>query len=38
LYRGYAGSNRKRAVGNVSDKVLIQQLKELRADGVVEWP
>lgn len=26
----------KRAVGGVSDKMLIQQLKELHADGVVE--
>jgi DNA-binding HxlR family transcriptional regulator len=26
----------KRAIGNVSDKVLIQQLKELQQDGVVE--
>ncbi len=26
----------KRAVGKVSDKVLIQQLKELQQDGVVE--
>lgn len=26
----------RRAVGKVSDKVLIQQLKELQADGVVE--
>lgn len=25
----------KRAVGGVSDKMLIQQLKELRADGVI---
>jgi DNA-binding HxlR family transcriptional regulator len=26
----------RRAVGNVSDKVLIQQLKELQADGIVD--
>lgn len=26
----------KRAVGGVSDKVLIQQLKELHADGVID--
>jgi DNA-binding HxlR family transcriptional regulator len=26
----------RRAVGNVSDKVLIQQLKELQADGMVD--
>lgn len=26
----------RRAVGKVSDKVLIQQLKELQADGIVE--
>jgi DNA-binding HxlR family transcriptional regulator len=26
----------KRAVGGVSDKMLIQQLKELHADGVIE--
>ena len=26
----------RRAVGNVSDKVLIQQLKELRADGIID--
>ena len=26
----------KSAVGNVSDKVLVQQLKELRADGIVD--
>lgn len=26
----------KRAVGNVSDKMLIQQLKELEADGIVD--
>jgi DNA-binding HxlR family transcriptional regulator len=26
----------RRAVGNVSDKVLIQQLKELHADGVID--
>ncbi|MEG3177772.1 helix-turn-helix domain-containing protein [Sphingomonas sp. RB3P16] len=26
----------KRAIGGVSDKVLIQQLKELNADGVVD--
>jgi len=25
----------RRAVGNVSDKVLIQQLKELNADGII---
>jgi DNA-binding HxlR family transcriptional regulator len=25
----------RRAVGNVSDKVLIQQLKELQADGII---
>jgi DNA-binding HxlR family transcriptional regulator len=25
----------KRAIGGVSDKVLIQQLKELRADGII---
>jgi DNA-binding HxlR family transcriptional regulator len=26
----------RRAVGNVSDKVLIQQLKELHADGIID--
>ena len=26
----------RRAVGNVSDKMLIQQLKELEADGIVD--
>ena len=26
----------RRAVGNVSDKVLIQQLKELQADGIID--
>lgn len=26
----------RRAIGGVSDKVLIQQLKELQADGIVE--
>jgi DNA-binding HxlR family transcriptional regulator len=26
----------RRAVGNVTDKVLIQQLKELQADGIIE--
>jgi len=26
----------RRAVGKVSDKVLIQQLKELQADGIIE--
>ena len=26
----------RRAVGNVSDKMLIQQLKELQADGIIE--
>jgi DNA-binding HxlR family transcriptional regulator len=26
----------RRAVGGVSDKVLIQQLKELRADGIID--
>src|ERR1700736_3083761 len=26
----------RRVVGNVSDKMLIQQLKELQADGIVE--
>ena len=26
----------RRAVGGVSDKVLIQQLKELQADGIIE--
>jgi DNA-binding HxlR family transcriptional regulator len=26
----------RRAVGSVSDKVLIQQLKELQADGIIE--
>jgi DNA-binding HxlR family transcriptional regulator len=27
--------NLRRAIGNVSDKVLIQQLKELEADGII---
>ena len=26
----------KRAIGSVSDKVLIQQLKELEADGIID--
>src|ERR1700676_4019406 len=26
----------RRAVGNVSDKVLVQQLKELQADGIID--
>jgi DNA-binding HxlR family transcriptional regulator len=26
----------RRAVGSVSDKVLIQQLKELQADGIID--
>ena len=26
----------RRAIGNVSDKVLIQQLKELQADGIID--
>ncbi|WP_159949563.1 helix-turn-helix domain-containing protein [Rhizobium sp. 18065] len=32
--RRYGGL--RRAIGNVSDKMLIQQLKELEADGIVE--
>lgn len=40
LYRLAYGTRRygelKRAVGGVSDKMLIQQLKELHADGVID--
>jgi DNA-binding HxlR family transcriptional regulator len=40
LYHLAHGSRRygelRRAVGSVSDKVLIQQLKELQADGIID--